>query len=153
MARGKLSPETLKKRQLEKFQALLGEADSILGLQTATPTIEDLREIQDAKIDGPLDLALEAEATLLYYETKGKGFTRSTCPQCGKTFAFLYSIPTIKPKCSNECRSKALAAIGIRWDYLKKPHERWNNLQRGAIPLIVPAHAFDILEDKLREES
>lgn len=103
----------------------------------------------------PDEIALEAEAVLLYFHTKGKDFIKQKCayPKCNKTFAYKYHIPNVKLMCSNECRRASFAEIGIIWNPNKSPEERWEmpGSTKGIIPLIVPPAAYEIVESKLQE--
>lgn len=99
--------------------------------------------------------ALEAEAVLLYFHTKGRDFVKQKCgyKKCGKTFAYKYYIPGRNLRCSNECRRAELAEIGIEWTPNRSPEERWgmSGATRGHIPLIIPPTAYEIVESKLQE--
>lgn len=151
MARGVLSPEVRRKRQLEQFAKLMSKADAALGNSTGEVTVEQLEEIQ-VKKGLPDDLALEAEAVLLYYESNGVGFTKQTCPACKREFAYKYTIKGGQFRCSNECRAAELAKIGIQWNYHKTPEARWGGeMPKGVLPLIVPPQALPLVDAALAE--
>ncbi len=74
----------------------------------------------------PDTLSLEAELALFYVKTKGKGFIHQICPQCTNEFAYYYKMSKGEGlHCSDECRAAALKDIGIIWNPMKPPHERF----------------------------
>lgn len=150
---GKMDPKIAAARKAAKFAELMNAADKLLGEDTPGITGEEVLQKLTSSVDNGEDLALEAEATLLYFNLRGKGFTHLECPVCEKKFAVKYSIPGHKMKCSNTCRAQALAEIGIKWNPHKSPEERWgiSGAERGIMPLIVPPPALAILEQKLQE--
>lgn len=127
-------------------------------LKITASTPEDFAEIERLKnlknIEQTKDeKALEAEAVLLYFHTKGKDFVKQICPVCIRPFAYKYNIPTMQLRCSNECRRSDLAKIGIIWTPNKSPEERWGMTggTHGIIPLIISADAYSVVESKLQE--
>lgn len=66
----------------------------------------------------------EAEAVAAYLE-KPKEFTKRTCKwsECGEIFAANRGNVAY---CSDTCRQKFLASMGIIWDPTKDPRERWD---------------------------
>ncbi len=78
---------------------------------------------------------MEAQATLNYYLHRGAGtFYKITCTECGFPFVYNYNYLGIT-KCSIECMSRALEAIGLRWTPNKPLDERWGFV---AAPAVVP---------------
>lgn len=166
----RLSKKVKEERQLDKIAEFLA-ATAHLDPNAQEVTVEDLKEkraLEQAKIAA----ALEAEATLLYFNLKGRGFTKQICPECNEEFAYKYSILGTKVsrkgpeqvivreyagtfKCSDTCRRKALERIGIKWDPGKLPEERWGMHEQmmGPIPLIVPPPALEMLESKIQGNS
>lgn len=122
------------------------------GFGVSKEEIDKLKE-QAKLIPSSDESALEAEAVLLYFRTKGKEFRKQKCPECNRTFAHKYYIPTKNFMCSNECRRAFLKRIGIEWNPSKSPEERWgmSGASKGTIPLIVPPTAYEIVESKLQE--
>jgi ribosomal protein S27AE len=95
------------------------------------------------------DKAIEAEAVLIYYQVKGKGFTKQECPECGEIFAYKYRT-ALGPglKCSNVCRQKALEKLGIKWDPSKPPEQRWGmqDQTKGSFPVIIGGAALKTVD-------
>ena len=132
--------------------------DRLLELLEKDATDAELQKLQEVRTEleneqSLDDKSIEAEAVLLYFNTKGAGFKNLKCPSCGLIFAYKYSIPKHKMCCSNECRKAELKKIGIVWNPNKTPEERWGmtHSQKGSIPLIVPPSALTVLQDKLQE--
>jgi hypothetical protein len=119
--------------------------------------------------------ALEAEAVLLFFDLKGKGFEQQECPQCHRTFAYKYTLAVVDTKklkqgkvdevvaykkytgsfrCSNECRIAGLKERGIEWRPGRLPEERWGMSEqtKGVMPLIVPPDALEILNTKINRQ-
>lgn len=160
MPRGVLKPEVKRARMLARLaelanegNALLADDDAVVPVPTMSPEQLERELIKYAPADTKDDAAIAVEAVLLYYHTKGADFVKSTCPTCGRVFAYKYHIPTKSFNCSNDCRKEALAKIGIEWNPYKRPEERWLNYQKGVIPLIVPPSALELLEQKVQETS
>ena len=87
------------------------------------------------------DVSRAAEAAIIYAETP-KSFIRKNCKTCGRTFAHTRGAIAY---CSNTCRAKSLAEIGIVWDWNKPPATRWD-LYEGGEPLIVPPEAVKLVD-------
>lgn len=128
-------------------------------LKSSAVTDEDFAEIKELEskiLQEKLtadEKALEAEAVLLYFHTKGKDFVKQICAICDRPFAYKYYIPTIRPNCSNECRRIALERIGIIWTPNKSPEERWgmSGVSHGIMPLIISSSAYEVVESVLQE--
>jgi len=109
-------------------------------------------EVPTSPIDSDSDTLLEAEAVLLYYELKGKGFTHQQCPTCKQTFAYKYKIRNGKMQCSNRCRKAALEAIGIKWSPKRPLEDRWaKGVRTGLLPLTVPPEALQAVREVLED--
>lgn len=78
-----------------------------------------------------------AEATLYLWEHP-RAFKGVVCKFCERKFV---STRGSISYCSDPCRVKALAEIGIEWDYSKRPEERWNLIE----PLTVPAEVVRLI--------
>lgn len=154
-------------------------AERAMALLAADATEEETAQLAKIKEEKQLqqseeDAALEAEAVLLYFNLKGKGFYKQICPECGREFAYKYALAVLDTKkmkkgnqeeviaykksinkfrCSNKCRKDALARIGMEWNPDKLPEERWgmNAQMYGVIPLIVAPDALEIVESKIQE--
>lgn len=136
---------------LNDFEAV----NSAIVTETVEETARKLQESyeRNKKTDREDDIAIVAEATLLYFSLRGQGFTKQICPQCNREFAYKYKIGKFNLKCSNACRRAALAEIGIDMNLYKDPEERWvgNQSTRGILPLTVPPELFEAVEARLRE--
>lgn len=97
----------------------------------APPTQEELNEA--------VDKSREAEAALAYYNEPSR-FKEVTCKQCGLRFAVNRGSVAY---CSDSCRRKMLADIGIEWDPNKTPEERW---KPGVEPFIVTPQALQAIQ-------
>ena len=84
----------------------------------------------------------EAEAVLFYVSDRRK-FLQKECRNCGGVFAVNRQNVNY---CSDGCRKRALAKIGIVWDFSKNPEERWDFKE----PLVVPPQVLARLEDHLQ---
>lgn len=115
-------------RALQKLADLTGES------------LESLQKLA-APTDTPETKSNHAEAVLAYAEAKGKGWETKICKSCNEAFAAL-PYPKVA-YCTNTCRAKSLADIGILWRPNRTESERWDRV----IPLVVPAPALAILED------
>ncbi len=105
-------------------------------------------------LDTPDDVELEAEAVLLYFDLKGKGFTHQTCPVCTQEFAYKYSIPMTGMRCSNRCRRIDLEARGIKWTPGKPLEARWaKGDMSGTLPLIVPPEGLSAIRASMGDMS
>jgi hypothetical protein len=81
-------------------------------------------------------VTLEAESTIYYVSVRGKGFTDKICKQCDEPFTTTYRAVNY---CSELCRYKSLAEIGIAWNVNGKTDlERWG----GRIPKVLGPQAF-----------
>lgn len=89
-------------------------------------------------VEGP-KVSREAEAVLAYVE-KPSDFRTKNCKICLERFSHSYGAVAY---CSDRCRAKALAEIGISWNPDKKPEERWEFQEP---PLVVPKEAQKVLD-------
>lgn len=91
----------------------------------------------------------EAEAVIQFVETP-RAFAIVKCKNCGDEFLVNRGNVSM---CSDTCRARALAKIGIEWDWSKNPAERWYATsvlsQTTNEPLIVPPQAFVALREVL----
>jgi len=86
------------------------------------------------------DIIREAQAVLLFIE-RPEAFISKKCDQCHAAFLTTYQFVSC---CSTDCRIKSLANIGIDWNPLHSPEERW---KRSKIPTeySIPPRALQIL--------
>ncbi len=102
------------------------------------------------KIDVPIetieDQVREAQAVIGYFEARGEDFYEQKCKRCGRTFAYKWRYRGVA-YCSVQCMKDVLADIGIEWNPMKLPHERWGR----TIPAIVPPEALEILKSDAPE--
>lgn len=127
---GKMSPDIALQRQIKKAMALLGDA---------APKIEITKAVvKEARANKPNPF-YEAEAVLLFLEKPAR-FLQKECKrkECGEWFGTNYRAVAY---CSDNCRIKELAAVGIEWDPSKRPEERWG----GEEPLLIPPAALKAL--------
>lgn len=111
-------------------------------------------ELPIGQVDTDDDKALEAEAVLLYFDLKGRGFEHQICPECGQEFAYKYSIKMARIHCSNRCRKKGLEARGLSWSLGRSLEARWaRGSTKGVIPLIVPPEALSAIRETETEDA
>lgn len=112
--------------------------------QQAGQTVETPKDIQAAATEivhqrkNP-EPYYEAEAVLLFLEKPAR-FAFKPCKRCNEMFGTNYRSVAY---CSDNCRKKSLAKIGIRWDPTKSPEERW----AGEAPVILPPPVVKFLRD------
>lgn len=91
----------------------------------------------------------EAEAVIQFVETP-RAFAVVKCKNCKQEFLVNRANVAL---CSDSCRAKDLAKIGIEWDWSKNPSERWyvaSVLSKITNePLIVPPQALVALREVL----
>lgn len=133
-----------KKTELQK----LADRATALGID-----LSDV-ELPSQKLDTEDDKALEAEATLLYFDLKGRGFEHQTCPECGQEFAYKYQIKMRGMRCSNRCRKAGLEARGLSWSPGRSLEARWAaGSMKGNIPFTVPPEALSALREVMPEDA
>lgn len=97
------------------------------------------------KIDVPIetieDQVREAQAVIGYFQTRGEDFYEKTCKNCSRLFAYRWRYEGVA-YCSIQCMKEVLAEIGIEWNPMKMPHERWGK----TIPAVVSPEALEILK-------
>lgn len=117
---------TKQARENEKIALLLG----------ITPeAVQSMRDTEDADYK-----AREAQAVLLFIE-KPDAFISKKCDWCHGQFLTTYQFVSV---CSTNCRIKSLEKIGITWNPLHTPEERW---KRSQIPTeySIPPKALEVL--------
>lgn len=89
----------------------------------------------------------EAQAVLLFIE-KPEAFISKKCDECHQPFLTTYQFVSV---CSTDCRIKSLEKIGIDWNPLHTPEERW---KRSKIPTeySIPPKALAILLKLAQEQ-
>jgi hypothetical protein len=128
---------------LDKKRAKIAE---MLGLDWEPPASPEPRtEANDL-------VSRESEAVLAHVKYAKKGdFLERICLRCDAIFmANLANVAY----CSDTCRQKELADMGIRWDSTKPATERWgiqgsiNTVrQLNRVPLVIPTESIPILEE------
>jgi hypothetical protein len=123
-------------RQLHKFAKLAEKAGTAF-------KVPDPTEVIEASTKQPA--YYEAEALLLAIEKPAR-FIYKICKreECKEPFGTNYRGVAY---CSDNCRKKDLAKIGIRWSPEKSQEERWG----GEPPLIVPPSVVKLLKDLLSQ--
>jgi hypothetical protein len=127
----RLKEETKLTRELEKFAKLAAS----MGVDF---------KVDDNAVEAELDHRRkvpayhEAEALLQALE-KPATHTIKMCKRCGEPFGTNYRGVAY---CSDTCRAKALAQIGIRWDWKKSPEERWG----GEPPSVLSPQLVKLLQ-------
>lgn len=130
-----MKDETRKKRAAEKLAALFG-------LEAPVEPTKDER-VNAATI------SREAEAVLLYVEDRNK-FQTKPCKVCGLMFAVNRGSIGY---CSDSCRKRALAALGLDWNPLSRtPEDRWGPMTGGPEPLVVPPSVLPILPEETQPQ-
>lgn len=124
---------TRQKRHDERLAQLLG---------IPLEAVQAQREAEEQN-----DKSREAQAVHLFLE-RPDAFITKVCKKCGGTFLTTYQFVAY---CSNRCRIKSLADIGIDWNPYHTPEERW---QRTKIPVeyTIPPAALQVLL-KIAEDS
>ena len=117
---------------------------ALLGLDTPTKACGPPRRVAQE------NRSREAEAVIQFVEAP-RTFAVVRCKHCG--LEFLVNRGNVA-MCSDSCRAKSLAEIGIEWDWSKSPEERWyvaSVLSKTTNePLIVPPKALIALREVLR---
>jgi hypothetical protein len=121
-----MKESTKKARQNKKIAELLG---------LDVKEVEALRSKDEAD-----DVMREAQAIFLFLE-KPEAFINKKCDQCHNFFLTTYQFVSV---CSTQCRINSLEKIGIDWNPLHTPEERW---KRAKIPTeySIPPKALQIL--------
>jgi hypothetical protein len=135
MGRGKLSPEVVRQRALDKAAEvlrMLGGSDEEL---KQVATVEEPAETT-------LDKIREAESAIIYFDTQGFKFKEKICKTCGKKFAYRWNVDSIS-NCSIECCKESLRRIGLDWDPHRPQEQRWGRY----LPAVIPPGALEILKD------
>lgn len=121
-----MKPQTKQARQNKRLAELLG----------MNP--EDVQALRSK--DAADDVMREAQAIFLFIE-KPEAFISKKCDECKNHFLTTYQFVSV---CSTDCRIKSLERIGIEWNPLHTPEERW---KRSKIPTeySIPPKALAIL--------
>jgi hypothetical protein len=128
-------------RQMQKFAALAAKAGHTVELpkdiKAATAEVIAVRKT--------LPPLYEAEAVLLALEKPAR-FEYKICKreECKEPFGTNYRAVAY---CSDNCRAKELAKIGIHWNPSKPPELRWG----GEPPLIIPPSVVKLLRSLLSQ--
>lgn len=120
-----MKPEKKAERTLQKLQEYL--------LATGVDP-EALKQAQQTPVQSRDESSLEAEAVLAYVDNP-KSFLRKVCKRCEEPFLANFQSVAY---CSDHCRSRALAQLGVQWNPHRSMQDRW----RGNPPMIVPAAAL-----------
>lgn len=96
------------------------------------------------------NISREAESLIAFVEAP-QTFARITCRVCNGDF--LVNRANVAC-CSDDCRAKELAKLGIKWDWDKSPESRWyvssqQNLKATNEPLVVMPAALSALQTAL----
>jgi hypothetical protein len=128
-----MKESTKKARQNKKIAELLG---------LDVKEVEALRSKDEAD-----DVMREAQAIFLFLE-KPEAFINKKCDQCHNFFLTTYQFVSV---CSTQCRINSLEKIGIDWNPLHTPEERW---KRAKIPTeySIPPKALQILLELADEQ-
>lgn len=128
-----MDPRKRAKRKQEKLIEYLKSQGKLTDEQAAEIRLQEPRETRD-------DRSLQAEAVLAFIQ-KPINFVVRNCKrtECGQSFGTNYLYVGY---CSDNCRAKDLAKIGIQWDHQKSARDRWG----GEPPLVVPPSALQALK-------
>lgn len=105
-------------------------------------------EVQALRVKEDADSHIrEATGVLLFIE-KPDAFITKRCDECKGTFATTYQFVSV---CSTSCRIRSLKKIGIDWNPLHTPEERW---KRSKIPTeySIPPRALKVLLELASEQ-
>lgn len=129
-----MKPATKQERQNKRLAQLLG---------IDPEEVQALRSKEDAD-----DKIREAQAILLFVE-RPEAFISKKCDSCHGQFLTTYQFVSV---CSTVCRIKSLAKVGIEWNPLHTPEERW---KRSKIPTeyTIPPRALQVLLKLAQEQS
>lgn len=121
-----MKPSTKRARQDKSIAALLGISPEEVAAMRAKDEADDVMR--------------EAQAIFLFLE-KPEAFINKKCDTCHGFFLTTYQFVSV---CSTTCRIKSLEKIGIDWNPLHTPEERW---KRSQIPTeySIPPKALEIL--------
>jgi hypothetical protein len=128
-----LKPTTKQARQDKRLAELLGiDPEEVASLRSKSNSDDIMRE---------------AQAVFLFIE-KPEAFISKKCDQCHRAFLTTYQFVSV---CSTDCRIKSLEKIGIDWNPLHTPEERW---KRSKIPTeySIPPKALRILLQMAQEQ-
>lgn len=128
-----MKPATKKERQNKRLAELLG---------ISTDEVASLRAKDESD-----DVMREAQAIFLFLE-KPEAFIQKKCDECHNFFLTTYQFVSV---CSTTCRIASLEKIGIDWNPLHTPEERW---KRNKIPTeySIPPKALQILVELAQEQ-
>lgn len=129
-----MRPDKKRARAKNKLAELLGiEAPD-------NPTGPTAARIRD-------DNSREAEAVLDFL-VNPKHYRNKECRHCGKSFTVNRANVAL---CSDYCREKELAAVGITWRWDRTPDQRWyyayDGDPRSTEPLVIGPEATEMLRD------
>lgn len=127
-----MKESTRKAREQRKHDEALAQ---ILGI-----TYEDVLAQRQKEAEN--DMVREAQAIHLFLE-RPDAFISKMCanPGCGKLFLTSYQFVSL---CSTTCRMESLEQLGINWNPMRGPEERWT---RAQIPTeySIPPQALQVL--------
>jgi hypothetical protein len=124
----------------EKRKKQLAE---LFGIEEHLPEVPVQETPKEVKTKN--DISREAEAVLFYIYDSRK-FIQKECGFCGYTFVVNRGNVAY---CSDNCRRRNLARIGITWNPDKDSSERWDFRE----PLVVPPQVLEHLEPYLQKEN
>lgn len=127
-----MKDSTRKAREQRKHDEALA---AILGITYQEVQAQRQKEAEN-------DIIREAQAIHLFLE-RPDAFISKICanPQCGKLFLTSYQFVSL---CSTVCRMESLEKLGINWNPMRGPEERWS---RAQIPTeySIPPEALQVL--------
>lgn len=100
-----------------------------------------LEEVQASRVKEEQDDKVREAAAIQLLMEYPSGFIQKLCKGCGRPFLTTYRYVS---DCSTSCRIKALEDIGIAWNPMHNPSERW---KRAMIPTgyVIPPEALQLL--------
>lgn len=121
-----MKESTKQARQNKNIAALLGISPEEVAAMRAKDEADDVMR--------------EAQAIFLFLE-KPEAFINKKCDECHSFFLTTYQFVSV---CSTNCRIRSLEKIGIDWNPLHTPEERW---KRSKIPTeySIPPKALEVL--------
>lgn len=105
-------------------------------------------EVQALRVKEDSDAHVREATGVLLFVEKPDAFITKKCDECKGMFATTYQFVSV---CSTSCRIRSLKKIGIDWNPLHTPEERW---QRSKIPTeySIPPRALRILLEMAEEQ-
>lgn len=109
--------------------------------------LKKIEQLFGVKIEAPEvvetlgDKMRQAQAVLEYWENPAD-WAKKICRECKQEFAYRWDSHAIS-YCSVSCMAKSLEKIGLKWNPMKPPSERWGR----TIPAVVPPEVLELIQE------